>query len=81
MCGQFKSLTTDVTDGAVIDCYPSTEHTATKNRFLHNSELMRAFHDKELEEKNKTMLKYLSEQKSSYPADEMHKEYKESRRM
>eukprot|EP01032_Pedospumella_encystans_P017392 gene17392-19815_t len=68
-------------DGAVIDCYPSHNHTLTKNQFLHNAKTMRALHDRQLEEKNQLFLKHINEQKSSYLNEDLRKDYAESRRM
>lgn len=69
------------TDGAVIDCYPSDNHNITKKQFLHNAKTMRELHARQLDEKNELMAKYLGEQKSSYPNEQLAKDYKESRRM
>eukprot|EP01032_Pedospumella_encystans_P017285 gene17285-19703_t len=68
-------------DGAVIDCYPSHNHTLTKNQFLHNAKTMRALHDRQLEEKNQLFLKHINEQKSSYLNEDLRKDYAESRRI
>lgn len=68
-------------DGAVIDCYPSDNHNITKKQFLHNAKTMRELHARQLDEKNELMAKYLGEQKSSYPNEQLAKDYKESRRM
>jgi hypothetical protein len=68
-------------DGAVIDCYPSHPHTATKNRFEHNSEQMRLLNNRKIEEENKNILKYLDAQKSSYPLKKIEKDYAETRRL
>lgn len=68
-------------DGAVIDCYPSRPHTATKTRFEHNSEQMRLLNHKRIEEENKEILKFLEAQKSSYPLKKIEKDYAETRRL
>lgn len=68
-------------DGAVIDCYPSAEHTAVKNRFLQNSEEMRHLHHRRLEEQNEKVAKYIDEQKTCYPRERFSKDYAETRRL
>ena len=65
----------------MIDCYPSHPHTATKDRFEHNSEQMRLLNHKKIEEENKNIQKYLESQKSSYPVEKFQKEYAETRRL
>ena len=77
----FLTFTPLLLDGAVIDCYPSHNHTLTKNQFLHNAKTMRALHDRQLEEKNQLFLKHINEQKSSYLNEDLRKDYAESRRM
>jgi hypothetical protein len=68
-------------DGAVIDCYPSAEHTAVMDRFLFNNVQMRHIAHRRLEEENAKIAKYIDQQKSSYPLERIQKDYAETRRL